>query len=62
MVMKRFLVSAWLSISILINMSGCGGGNTVELPQNPDPMPTGPPSVAGQPAPAGEQAKQAASE
>jgi hypothetical protein len=59
--MKRILALAWLSLSILTNMSGCGG-NTVEIPQNPDPMPKGPPSVAGQAAPAAEQPKQAAPE
>jgi hypothetical protein len=60
--MKRLLVLAGLSISILVNMSGCGGGNTVEVPENPDPMPTEGPSVGGQPAPGGEPAKQAAPE
>lgn len=59
--MKHLLAIVWLSLSILVNVSGCGGGNRVEYPENPDPMPKEPPLAAGQPAP-GEQPKQAAPE
>lgn len=60
--MNHILALSCLSISILISMSGCGGGNTVEYPENPSPRPSGPPTAVGHPAPDGEQPKQAAPE
>ncbi|NLF68134.1 MAG: hypothetical protein GX575_03655 [Candidatus Anammoximicrobium sp.] len=53
--MKSILAIAWLSILILVSVAGCGG-NTVELPRDPDPMPAGPPRAAGEPAPSGQAA------
>ena len=41
-----------VALAVFVNTAGCGGGgNTVEFPENPDPMPKEPPVAAGGPAP-----------
>jgi hypothetical protein len=54
--MKSFLRLVLVAFAMVLNTVGCGGGgNTVEYPENPDPMP-GPPKAAGMPGPS-EQPK-----
>ena len=55
--MKPFFLLVLVAFAVLVNTAGCGGGgNTVEYPTNPDPMPKEPPVAAGVPGPS-EQPK-----
>lgn len=55
--MKQLLLLVLVALAVSVNTAGCGGGgNTVEFPDNPDPMPKEPPVAAGVPAPS-EQPK-----
>jgi hypothetical protein len=54
--MKQLLLLV-LAAAVFVNTAGCGaGGNTVEFPENIEPMPKEPPVAAGVPAPS-EQPK-----
>jgi len=51
--MKQISWCIVLASLMFSHTAGCGGGgNTVEFPANPDPMPAQPPVAAGQAAPA----------
>jgi hypothetical protein len=55
--MKQLLWLVLVASAVFVNTVGCGGGgNTVEFPESPDPMPKEPPVAAGVPAPS-EQPK-----
>jgi hypothetical protein len=55
--MRKLLLLVLVASAVSFNTVGCGGGgNTVEFPENPDPMPKEPPAAAGVPAPS-EQPK-----
>ena len=57
--MRKLLLLVLVASAVSVNTVGCGGGgNTVEFPENPDPMPKEPPTAAGVPAPS-EQPKTA---
>jgi hypothetical protein len=50
--MKQRLWPVLVASAVFVNTVGCGGGgNTVEFPESPDPMPKEPPVAAGVPAP-----------
>jgi len=50
--MKQLLWLALTASAVFINSVGCGGGgNTVDFPENPDPMPKEPPVAASATAP-----------
>ena len=50
--MKQLLLLVLVASAVFVSTAGCGGGgNTVEFPENPDPMPKEPPVAAGVPAP-----------
>ncbi len=50
--MKQCLAMILVALALFVCPVGCSrGGNTVEFPENPDPMPKEPPVAAGAPAP-----------
>lgn len=53
--MKQVFWGILLAFLVIVHTAGCGsGGNTVEFPENPDPMPSQPPVAAGRAAPAAQ--------
>ena len=50
--MRKLLLLVLVASAVFVNTVGCGGsGNTVEFPENPDPMPKEPPGAAASQAP-----------